>query len=184
MFLLVLFQVALGVFVHWYKSPIYSLQTKSGRGPSNFLHMVFGTLIVIVGWATAWTGELAPLLFSERSSRELTPGLAQEWAQWSGTGHISVGWKVVWGLVVAGTTLAYVYGLVVLLPKQKAMEREARLRHSGTGVLKTERPKARNEESEVEMRSAAHQGSDVGTSSRGHQDSNVEMSSKAALPTS
>ena len=61
----------------------------------------------------------------------LTAGMADEWRQWSGTGAINVGWKVVWGLVVAVTTLAYLYGLVVLLPKQRAMESAARLRHSG-----------------------------------------------------
>lgn len=60
LFLLVLFQIGLGIFVHWYKSPFFSLQTKSGRGPSNFIHMVLGALIVVVGWATAWTGEPLP----------------------------------------------------------------------------------------------------------------------------
>jgi hypothetical protein len=57
LFIAIIAQVALGIFVHWYKSSFHRFQTKSGRGPSNFIHMVLGVAIVIVGWATAWTGE-------------------------------------------------------------------------------------------------------------------------------
>jgi uncharacterized membrane protein YidH (DUF202 family) len=60
LFIFTLFQVALGIFTHWYKSTAYSLHMKSGRGPSNFLHMALGLVLVILGWTTAWEGE--PLL--------------------------------------------------------------------------------------------------------------------------
>jgi hypothetical protein len=87
--------------------------------------------------------------------REPTAGLTDEWSLWSGTGAINVGWKVVWGLVVACTTLAYLYGLVVLLPKQRAMETQARLRHSGVVGSKMHWPEPSPEQqgTSVEMSS-------------------------------
>lgn len=56
MFVLTICQVALGVFVKWYKSPIRTLQTKSGRGPANFVHLSLGLVVLILGWVTVWKG--------------------------------------------------------------------------------------------------------------------------------
>ncbi|KAK1925376.1 hypothetical protein DB88DRAFT_191822 [Papiliotrema laurentii] len=107
LFIAIIAQVALGIFVHWYKSSFHRFQTKSGRGPSNFIHMVLGVAIVIVGWATAWTG------------------IDDEWPQFYAPGNV-VWYKVILGVVIGVTGLSYLAGLAFLLPRQIRMERQAR----------------------------------------------------------
>ncbi|GFZ45290.1 hypothetical protein JCM24511_03016 [Saitozyma sp. JCM 24511] len=104
LFILVIFQVLLGIFVHWGRGRIPKTGTSPGRGPTNFIHMAFGLVIVATGFATAWEG------------------LNSEWPLWSGTGAANVGWKVGWGLIVGITTLAYLASLIFLLPRQLKME--------------------------------------------------------------
>ena len=71
--------------------------------------------------------------------------MAQQWPSATG-GNINVGVKVVWGLLVAIALILYIGGIVWLMPKQRALEREARLRHEGIdGAQKS------NGESGVEM---------------------------------
>nr|XP_019045750.1 hypothetical protein I302_06141 [Kwoniella bestiolae CBS 10118]OCF24680.1 hypothetical protein I302_06141 [Kwoniella bestiolae CBS 10118] len=106
LFILSIIQTLLGILTHWWQ-PKHRLQTKSGRGPVNFLHMLLGLVVVGIGFGTVWWG------------------LDEEWERWSGTGAPSVGWKVGWGLVVGITALAYIGGLY-LLPRQLKMEKERR----------------------------------------------------------
>ncbi len=50
-------QVLLGIFVHWIKVKPHKFRTVSDRGPSNFIHMFIGVIIMLIGWATVWEGE-------------------------------------------------------------------------------------------------------------------------------
>lgn len=71
LFALIILQTVLGVFSHWFhpgpRLKRFTFVTKRGRGPSNFLHVVFGIICVAVGWGAAWTGEC---------------GLQRRWRDW------------------------------------------------------------------------------------------------------
>ena len=137
----VAFQVALGIFVHWYKVAPHRFQTSSGRGPSHFLHMILGVLIVMIGWATAWTGKFGPhILHSHSSSYRNGHGMGSILWQRGGQ-HGMEGWmgcrcRCTPSHALLGTTklmdlaqffaVAYVVGLIVFLPRQRRLERERR----------------------------------------------------------
>ena len=141
----VILQIALGIFVHWYKAAPHRFQATSGRGPSHFIHFILGVLIVIFGWATAWTGGLAST--SGFSPAADVSGLDAEWGVYSGRGSPSTGWKIGWGFIVAVSpgspasntgksqriaealqifAVAYLVGLAACLPRQRRLEREGR----------------------------------------------------------
>jgi hypothetical protein len=51
-------QVLLGIYVHWFRNATGTrFRSKSGRSPTNFLHMIFGIVVVVAGFATTWEGE-------------------------------------------------------------------------------------------------------------------------------
>ncbi|GFZ42603.1 hypothetical protein JCM24511_00319 [Saitozyma sp. JCM 24511] len=105
LFLFMIGQVLLGIYVHWFRNLTGDrFRSKSGRSPTNFLHMIFGIVVVIAGFATTWEG------------------IVEEWGIWSGTGAPSLGWKVGWVIIVGITALAYVVGLIFLLPRQRRRE--------------------------------------------------------------
>ncbi|OCF55017.1 hypothetical protein L486_07673 [Kwoniella mangroviensis CBS 10435] len=106
LFILSIIQTLLGILTHWWQ-PKHRLQTKSGRGPVNLLHMILGLVVVGIGFGTVWWG------------------LDEEWERYSGSGKPNVGWKVGWGLVVGITALAYLGGFY-FLPRQLRMEKERR----------------------------------------------------------
>ncbi|WWC88768.1 uncharacterized protein L201_003681 [Kwoniella dendrophila CBS 6074] len=106
LFILSIIQVLLGILPHFWQ-PKHKLQTSSGRGPINFLHMLLGLVVVGVGFGTVWWG------------------IDQEWEMYSGKGKPNVGWKVGWGLVVGITAIIYLGGFY-LLPRQLKMEKERR----------------------------------------------------------
>ena len=56
MFILMCVQVLLGVGVHWVKIKRHRFTAASGRGPSNYIHMILGVVCMGIGWATVWTG--------------------------------------------------------------------------------------------------------------------------------
>lgn len=56
MFIIMCIQVVLGIGVHWIKVPKHRFMTKSGRGWSNFTHMILGVICMGLGFATVWTG--------------------------------------------------------------------------------------------------------------------------------
>ncbi|KAK8858504.1 hypothetical protein IAR55_002731 [Kwoniella newhampshirensis] len=105
LFILTVAQTLLGLFVHFYQRP-HRLQTASGRGPTNFLHITLGVVIVGIGFGTVWKG------------------IDEEWGLYSGTGRPNVGWKVGWGLIVAIVAILYLGGYY-LLPRQLRNERQA-----------------------------------------------------------
>ncbi|WWD18392.1 hypothetical protein CI109_102842 [Kwoniella shandongensis] len=113
LFILTLLQTALGLFVHFYQRS-HRLQTASGRGPTNFLHVALGVVIVGIGFGTAWKG------------------IDEEWGLYSGTGKPSVGWKVGWGLIVAIVVILYLGGYY-LLPRQRRNEHSAQQWASSIG---------------------------------------------------
>ncbi|ADV21802.1 Conserved hypothetical protein [Cryptococcus gattii WM276] len=113
LFVLCIFQTLFGLFTHFYHRP-HRLQTAAGRGPTNFIHMVLGLVIVAVGWGTVWKG------------------LDEEWGMYSGTGRPAIGWKAGWGLIVALVSIAYLGGFY-LLPRQLSFERERQLWASSLG---------------------------------------------------
>lgn len=113
LFVLCIFQTLLGLFTHFYQR-VHRLQTTAGRGPTNFIHMVLGLVIVAVGWSTVWEG------------------LDAEWGMYSGTGKPGIGWKAGWGLIVALASIAYLGGLY-LLPRQSSFEHQRRLWASSLG---------------------------------------------------
>ncbi|TYJ58907.1 hypothetical protein B9479_000340 [Cryptococcus floricola] len=109
LFVLCIFQTLLGIYTHSYRPTPNQKRftTSSGRGPSNFIHMTLGLVVVAIGFATVWKG------------------LDEEWEIWSGTGKPATGWKVGWGLVVGITALVYLAGLY-LIPRQLHNERQRR----------------------------------------------------------
>ncbi|WRT67692.1 uncharacterized protein IL334_004664 [Kwoniella shivajii] len=113
LFILALIQTLLGILTHYWQ-PNHKFQTSSGRGPSNFLHIILGLTIVGIGFGTVWKG------------------IQEEWGQYSGSGNPNVGWKVGWGLIVAITAIAYIGGLY-FLPKQLKLENERRQWASNIG---------------------------------------------------
>lgn len=60
LFALVILQIVLGFFAHFYKPGHtvrnFTFETKRGRGPSNFLHVLMGIITVAVGWSACWSG--------------------------------------------------------------------------------------------------------------------------------
>ncbi|AFR95058.2 hypothetical protein C343_03148 [Cryptococcus neoformans C23] len=113
LFVLCIFQTLLGLFAHFYQR-VHRLQTTAGRGPTNFIHMALGLVIIAVGWGTVWKG------------------LDEEWGMYSGTGQPGIGWKAGWGLIVALASIAYLGGLY-LLPRQLSFEHQRRLWASSLG---------------------------------------------------
>ena len=57
MFIVMIVQVLLGAGVRWIKRKGTTLKRDSGRGPSNYIHVVLGATVVLIGFATALTGE-------------------------------------------------------------------------------------------------------------------------------
>ncbi|WVQ72831.1 hypothetical protein IAR50_002392 [Cryptococcus sp. DSM 104548] len=109
LFILSIFQTLLGIYTHSYRPTPNQKRftTSSGRGPSNFIHMALGLIVVAIGFATVWKG------------------LDEEWEIWSGTGKPATGWKAGWGLVVGITALVYLAGFY-LIPRQLRNERQSR----------------------------------------------------------
>ncbi|WVR06275.1 hypothetical protein IAU60_003305 [Kwoniella sp. DSM 27419] len=112
LFILAIVQTCLGVFTHFYKRT-HKFQQASGRGPSNYIHVVLGLVVVGLGFGVVWTG------------------IDQEWAASTGYGTPSVGWKAGWGVVVGLTLLVYLGGLY-LLPRQLHNESFSRQHRSPT----------------------------------------------------
>ena len=54
---LILVQSGLGIAVHYVKIKPHRFTAASGRGPSNYIHMVLGVIVVSIGIWTAWKGE-------------------------------------------------------------------------------------------------------------------------------
>lgn len=107
LFVLVILQIVLGCFSHFYKPGHtvrnFTFETKRGRGPSNFLHVVFGIITVAVGWSACWSG------------------FTVEWVR-RGHGVPAYGFRVGWGLIVMFWMLAYILGLIFMLPRQLKIE--------------------------------------------------------------
>ena len=125
-------QVVLGIVAHWIKVPIRALQTSSGRGPVHYLHVGLGLVTVVIGWVTVWYGESGVVHDRESPRIELIydpAGMSDDW--WPGnTGYapVGTGWKAGWAVVVGIVLAAYIAGIVFLLPKQRALEREQKER--------------------------------------------------------
>ncbi|RXK41617.1 hypothetical protein M231_01116 [Tremella mesenterica] len=107
MFIFMLVQSSLGMFVHYIKIARHRFTAESGRGPSNFIHMIFGAVTVCVGFWTTWEG------------------MNSEWPDAVGT-KAPIGLKVGYWFWVSILALSYLLGLAFLLPRQLRMERERR----------------------------------------------------------
>ena len=51
--------------------------------------------------------------------------MKDEWPVWSGAGDLGIGYTAAWGALVGLFGLAYLAGVVFLLPRQRKMERAA-----------------------------------------------------------
>ncbi|KAL1412953.1 hypothetical protein Q8F55_000702 [Vanrija albida] len=116
LFSLALLQTLLGLVAHFYRPGHrvrpYTFETKRGRGPSNFIHVAVGIVIVCVGWATSWYG------------------FTSEWT-YRGHGPTPYGLRYGWGVIVALWLGLYVFGIIFFLPRQLRIEsadRQAMLR--------------------------------------------------------
>ena len=59
LFILIFVQIVLGALVHAAKSRTPDkLRTRTGRGPVNFVHVVLGGAIVVIGWVQVYTGTM------------------------------------------------------------------------------------------------------------------------------
>lgn len=107
LFVLVILQIIIGFFSHFYRPGHtmrhYTFETKRGRGPSNFFHVVFGIITVAVGWSACWSG------------------FTVEWIR-RGHGVPAYGFRVGWGLVVMIWIILYILGLIFFLPRQLKIE--------------------------------------------------------------
>lgn len=56
LFILCFFQVGLGIVAHYVKLPFQKLKDGSGRGPTNYLHMILGVALTGLGLGTVWQG--------------------------------------------------------------------------------------------------------------------------------
>ncbi|WVQ96841.1 hypothetical protein IAU59_003948 [Kwoniella sp. CBS 9459] len=113
LFILAIFQTLLGLFTHYYQRT-HRFQLSSGRGPSNYIHVILGQVVVGIGFGTVWAA------------------IDEEWGRWNLSGNPNVGWKVGWGLIVAITAVAYIGGLY-FIPRQKKNEAQRRRWASSTG---------------------------------------------------
>lgn len=116
LFSLAVLQTLLGLIAHFYRPGYrvrpYTFETKRGRGPSNFIHVAVGIVIVCVGWATSWYG------------------FTSEWT-YRGHGPTPYGLRIGWGVIVALWLTVYVFGIIFFLPRQLRIEsadRQAMLR--------------------------------------------------------
>ncbi|TXT13508.1 hypothetical protein VHUM_00875 [Vanrija humicola] len=116
LFSLAMLQTLLGLVAHFYRPGSrvrpYTFETKRGRGPSNFIHVAVGIVIVCVGWATSWYG------------------FTSEWT-YRGHGLTPYGLRIGWGVIVALWLSLYVFGIIFFLPRQLRIEsadRQAMLR--------------------------------------------------------
>lgn len=108
---LVILQGLLGCFAHFYvpgpRVRQYTFMTKRGRGPSNFIHVALGIIVVSVGWSSAWTG------------------LTDEWTR-RGHGVPDYGFRVGWGILIMVWMVSYFLGVAVFLPRQLQIESKQR----------------------------------------------------------
>lgn len=111
LFALTIVQILLGLFAHYYtpgwRVRRFVFETKRGRGPSNFLHVIMGVIIVAVGWSTCWTG------------------LTDEWHR-RGHGIPKNGFRIGWGMIIMLWIAAYFLGIIFLLPRQLRIESKQR----------------------------------------------------------
>lgn len=94
-------QALLGVFIHWFKRKTFRPIGSSGRDLFHFLHIGLGLAIILIGWATALTGELPCLVGRIEADLEHT-GFEQEWTgdDDAGNGQFTTGWKVLFGVLM------------------------------------------------------------------------------------
>ncbi|WVF69342.1 hypothetical protein IAT40_004118 [Kwoniella sp. CBS 6097] len=118
LFILAILQTHLGLFTHYYQRT-HKFQFSNGRGPSNYIHVILGQIVVGIGFGTVWAG------------------IDEEWGRWNLSGNPNVGWKVGWGIIVAITAIAYIGGLY-FIPRQKRNEAQRRqwAASSGSGPVK------------------------------------------------
>lgn len=65
--------------------------------------------------------------------------MKDEWPIWSGSGDPGVGYTAAWGALVGLFGLAYLAGIVLLLPRQRALEKIAMERRlNGDTAVDTE----------------------------------------------
>lgn len=108
---LVILQGLLGCIAHFYvpgpRVRKYTFMTKRGRGPTNFIHVLFGIIVVSVGWSAAWTG------------------LTDEWHR-RGHGVPEYGFRIGWGIIIMVWIILYFFGVLVFLPRQLQIESQQR----------------------------------------------------------
>ena len=56
LFALVLAQALLGAIVHWFKR-FPGKNDATGRSPLNYVHVLLGLSVIIIGWFQVWYGE-------------------------------------------------------------------------------------------------------------------------------
>ncbi|KAL7416761.1 hypothetical protein BDY24DRAFT_378185 [Mrakia frigida] len=107
-FILIIFQIGFGSAIHLRPASHHSKAQIKGKSIQNWLHPVVGVLILVIGWATVWSG-------------------FDEWASSSGLGSVPKGVRVAWGVLLGIFALAYLLGLS-LLPKQFRQQKADGLR--------------------------------------------------------
>lgn len=99
-------QCMLGAFIHWVKP-----KSCTSRPPQNYLHAVFGLLIISLA------------LYQVRS------GFTHEWPYATGRGALPKGVNILWYVWVVLLPVLYAAGLA-LLPRQYSQERQSRASRS------------------------------------------------------
>ncbi|KAJ3530029.1 hypothetical protein NM688_g7770 [Phlebia brevispora] len=103
-FVLYLFQLSLGTFIHFVKTP--ALARKGARAPQNYFHAVLGIFIIGIAFYQVRTG------------------FRTEWPLYTGRGSVGNGANIVWIIWLVLIPIAYFSGMI-LLRRQYRQEQEA-----------------------------------------------------------
>ncbi|KAK0213310.1 hypothetical protein DFS33DRAFT_1377795 [Desarmillaria ectypa] len=110
-FVLYLIQCSLGAIIHWVKPKRFI-----GRPPQNYLHAIFGLIIIGLAFYQVRTGYVS------------------EWANSTGRGDVANGANIAWYIWVVLLPLLYSAGLA-FLPKQYRQEAEGRKKRMNSDEL-------------------------------------------------
>ncbi|KAJ7879824.1 hypothetical protein B0H13DRAFT_1630611 [Mycena leptocephala] len=101
-------QCAIGAIIHFFKP-----KNSKGRPPQNYLHAVFGLIIIVLGMY------------------QIRTGYDDEWPLYAGSGRLPKGVNLLWIIWAILLSVAYAAGLVFFLRTQYAQESAGR-KHAET----------------------------------------------------